>query len=143
MVVAGRPVIAGIPPPEAADQVADGDGGQFRAVPVRGDRGDLHEHARATVRPDMQSEFGRTAGQSTAQIDEIAIALGARADHGIGEDNGVRFAPGDLRALTRAVSGLIGCAGECRETAEREMGLHQALAVGAQLRRRRETIRDG
>ena len=33
---------------EAADQMADGDAGQFRAVPVRRDRGDLHQHARAS-----------------------------------------------------------------------------------------------
>ena len=109
--------------------MADGDAGEFRAVPFRRDRDDFDMHARAAVRLDMQAEFGRAAGHRAADVDEIAIALGARADHGIGEHDRIRFAPGDLRAEARAMLRLIGRAGEGRQAAEREMGLHQALAA--------------
>src|SRR5271168_4056261 len=81
----------------------------------------------------MEAEFGRSAGDSAAQVDEITIALRARADHRIGEDDRVRFAPGDLRAKARAMRGLVGRAGEGWQAAEPEMGLHQALAVGAEV----------
>ena len=39
----------------------------------------------------MQAVFGRAAGHGAAEVDEVAVAVGARADHRIGEDDRVRF----------------------------------------------------
>src|SRR5581483_12033180 len=68
------------------------------------------------------------ADHRAAEVDEIAIAVGPGADRRVCEDDGVRFAPGDLLAERRPEQGLIGRAGEGRYAAELFMRLHQAAA---------------
>ena len=112
----------------ASDRMADRDC-ELLIVPIFRDRNDLDQSPSKSVFRQVQPICGRAAGHGAAEVDEIAIAIGARADHRIGEGDGVRFSPGDLRAEARAIGGLIGRAGEGRRAAELDMRAHEPGAV--------------
>ena len=56
----------------------------------------------------VQPERRHAAGDRGADVDEVAVALGARAEHAVGEDDGVRLRPGDLLAEGRALVSWYG-----------------------------------
>ena len=66
-------------------------------IPIVRNRGDLDQQPAPCGFGKVQAVGRRAAGHRAAEVDEIAIAVGARADHRIGEDDRVQFAPGDLR----------------------------------------------
>ena len=90
-------------------------------IPIVGNRGNLDNRPRGAIFRQMQAVGGGAASHRAAEVDEIAIAIGARADHRIGEDDGVGFAPGDLLAEARPLEALIGRTGEGRPAAEFDM----------------------
>ena len=47
------------------------------------------------------------AGDGAGDVEKIAIAVGARAQHRVAEGDGVGLAPGDIRARRGPVSGLV------------------------------------
>ena len=98
-------------------------------VPIVRDGDDLDQSPRRAVFGQVQAIGGRAAGHSAAEINEIAIAIGARADHRIGEGDRVRFSPGDLRAEARTPRGLIGGASEGRRAAKLEVRAHESGSV--------------
>ena len=67
---------------------------------------------------DVQAVVRNPPGDRAAEVDEVAVAVGARADHGIGKHDGVRLRPGDLRSEARAKNRLVGRAGEGWHAAE-------------------------
>ena len=69
--------------------------------------------------------IGRAAGDGAADIEEVAIAVGACAQHRIAEGNGVALAPGHVLAQLRAMAGVIGRTGPGRPAAHGLIGLHQ------------------
>ena len=73
-------------------------------VPISRDRSDLDQSPRKTIFRQVEPVCGRAASHGAAEVDEIAVAVGARADHRIGEGDRVRFAPRDLRAEARAIA---------------------------------------
>jgi hypothetical protein len=98
-------------------------------VPVVRNRGDLDQSPRGAVFGQVQPVCRGAASHRAAEVDEIAIAIGARADHRIGEGDRVRFSPGDLRAEARAPCGLIGGASEGRRAAKFEVRAHEPSPV--------------
>ena len=52
----------------------------------------------AAILGQMQADRRHAAGDRAADVEQIRIALGARADHGVGERDRVRLAPRDLLA---------------------------------------------
>ena len=78
----------------------------------------------------MQSKSGDAGGDGGADVEQIRIALGARADYRVGEDDGVRFAPRDLLSEFRRHVGLIGRAGPGGDAAHAVIGDHLALGFG-------------
>ena len=71
-------------------------------------------------------------------IDEVAIAIGARTEHGVGEDDGIGLCPGDVATDLRAGVHLVRRTGPGLAAAEVDVGLHEiaptlgdpALALG-------------
>ena len=80
----------------------------------------------AAIFGEMQAALRRAARQRGADVEEIAVTLAARAEHGIAEGDGVAFAPGDMLAERRPMARLIGRAGPGRPAAELEVGVHHA-----------------
>ena len=124
----------------AADDMADRDGGKPRLLPLRRQIGDLDQDAGAPVLRDVQAVTGEPSGDGAAKIDEVAIAVRPRADHRIGEHDGVRFRPGDLGAESRPEFCLVGRTGEGGNAAELLMRPHEAAAGGAYLRAAAEEL---
>src|SRR5208282_6421998 len=89
-------------------------------IPIVRNRLNLDDRPRGAVLFQVQAVFWSAAGHRAAEVDEIAVAVGAGADHRIGEGDRVRLPPGDLRAKSRAISGLIGSASEGRRAAKLE-----------------------
>ena len=90
-----------------------------------GKAGELEQDFGAAVFIEMQAPGGRAPRHRADEVDEVAVAVGARADHRIGEDDRVRFAPGDLLAEAGPRQALIGRAGKRGLAAERLVRLHQ------------------
>ncbi len=105
------------------------------------DAGEAKEQLATPVFGPVQAHIGRAAGDGTTNVDEVAIAIGARAQDGVGEDDGVALGPSDLRAQRRAVQRLIGGAGECRPAAHRLIRLHHARRPAADLLRAAKDLR--
>ncbi len=87
----------------------------------------------ATVGVEVEANRRGTTGERGADVDEVAVAFGARAEHGIGEDDGVRFRPGDLAPEGGTLATLVGRAGPDRSTAHRFIGFHQTSRPFARL----------
>ena len=73
----------------------------------------------------MEAAGRRAAGDRGTDIDEVPVAVGARAEHRVGEHDGVRLCPGDLGAWCGAMLALIGRTGPGRSAAHRQVSLHQ------------------
>ena len=84
-------------PERGEERVAHADG-------VRHGRGPRSGPWRRRPSSRVQPELGHVAGDRGADVDEVAVALGARAEHAVGEDDGVRLRPGDLLAEGRPVA---------------------------------------
>ena len=108
----GKPTIAGTRPPQRRPVVWPTATASRSLIPILRDRDDLDESPRGAIFGQVQAVCGGAAGHGAAEVDEIAVAVGARTDHGIGEDDRVRFSPGDLRAEAWTPSRLIGRASE-------------------------------
>ena len=52
----------------------------------------------APVFGQMQADGGGAAGDGGANVNEIAVAIGARPQNRVGKDDGVALGPGDLGA---------------------------------------------
>src|SRR5205823_8607517 len=63
---------------------------------------------------EMQARLRCAPRQRSADIKEVAVALGARAQHRIAERDGVAFSPGDALAERWALARLVGRAGPGR-----------------------------
>ena len=98
-------------------------------IPMLRDRDDLDQGPSGPIFGQVQAVCGGAAGHGAAEVDKIAIAIGARADHRIGEDDRVRFSPGDLRAEAGARGCLIRRASEGGRAAELDVCTHQSGAV--------------
>ena len=68
---------------------------------------DLDQDRAQAALVGVQPELRHEAGDRGADVDEVAVALGARAEHAVGEDDGVRLRPGDLLAEGRALVELV------------------------------------
>ena len=90
----GRDTLTASPP----DHVPDRDAGETCIAPFRGQCGYLDQHAGASVLRAVKTVIGNTAGERAAEVDEIAVAVRARPEHRIREDDRVRLGPGDLGA---------------------------------------------
>ena len=122
-----QPVDRGDRAPDlAAEQGAEhGVEGLARLEGRREGRG-LEHHARAAVLGEVKPGLGRPAGDRRRDVEEVAVAVAARAEHGIDEGDGVALAPGDLLAEPGAMAGLIGGTGPGRLAAESLIGAHHA-----------------
>ena len=98
-------------------------------IPIFWNGDDLDHRPRGAIFGQMQAIGGGAAGHGAAEVDEIAVAIGACADDRIGKGDRVRFSPRDLRAEARTPSGLIGRAGEGGRAAELDMRPHKSGAV--------------
>ena len=85
------------------------------------------QHLRPPVFVEVQAPRRCTSGYRAAQIDEVAVAVGAGADDGVREHDRVRLSPGDLFAERGAEARLIRRAGERGLAAEFLVRLHQSL----------------
>ena len=79
----------------------------------------------------MQPAIGCPARNGAGNIQKIAVAVGARAQHRVAEGDSVRLAPGHISTCGGPVTGLIGRAGPGRRAAHRLIGAHQAQRHGA------------
>ena len=141
---AGNPTIAGIRSPQRRPIACPTATQTWPASShSRGRSGDLDQHPGAPVCSDVQAVVRNPPGDGAAEVDEVAIAVRARPDHRIGEDDRVRLRPGDLRAETGAKNRLIGRAGIGWHAAELLVRLHQSGAARAQCRCRRGTAPGG
>ncbi len=95
-----------------------------------GESARVEHQPRAAVLVQMQPVAGRAAGDGAAEIEEVAEAVAARAQHRVHEGDRVRLTPGDMGAEARAVAGLIRRAGPGRPRADRLRGHHQAARHG-------------
>src|ERR1700689_2933117 len=116
------------PPKTAPDRRADRNRKPL-GIPIFRNGEDLDQRPRGAIFGQVQAVCGGAAGHGAAEVDEIAIAIGARADHRIGEGDRVRFSPGDLRAEARTPGGLIRRAGKGGRAAELDMRPHESGAV--------------
>ena len=76
---------------------------------------------------------GHAAGDRAADVEQVGIALGARADHRVREADRVRLAPGDLLAEDRAHVRLVRRAGPGRHGAHALVGEHLPRRLGRPL----------
>ena len=76
------------------------------------------------VRGEVQPDRRDAAGDRRADVEQVGVALGARAQHRVGEGDRVRLTPGDLLAEGRAQLGLVGRAGEAGGHAHAAVGVH-------------------
>ncbi len=94
---------ADLPPDEVSEQGEEGVATTRRV----GHALDLDQDRAQAPLVRVQPELGHEAGDGGADVDEVAVALGARAEHAVGEDDGVRLRPGDLLAEGRALVELV------------------------------------
>ena len=106
---------------------------QPRIVPLRRAARDLDQDPGATVLREVQAERA-PAGEGAAEVDEVAVAVRPRADHGIREHDGVRIPP--RRSARRNAAGRWSGtgAGEGRDAAEFLVRLHQTATGCPHLR---------
>src|SRR5688500_8633494 len=77
----------------------------------------------------METGSRRAAGERAADIEVVAVAIGARADDRVREGYGVRFRPGNLFAEGGGILRLVGCAGESRSRSHPHVSLAQAMSL--------------
>ena len=95
----------------------------------------------APVLLQVEPDRGRATGDCRADVDEVAVAVGACAQHRVREHDRVALGPGDLLAERRPRRRLVGRAGPDRPAAHLRVALHQPQGLGAALRRARELLR--
>jgi hypothetical protein len=125
---------------ELADKVAED--GKELIVPLQRRRhaGQPQQHLPGAMFGEVQPDGRHAAGDRATDVEQIGIALGARADHRVGERNRVRLAPGDLLAEDRPHVGLIRRAGPRRHRAHPFVGQHLARRLRRPLRRHRPVL---
>ncbi len=83
------------------------------------------EHYRgAAVLRAVQPVIRRAAGDGACDVEKIAVAIRAGAEHGVAERDRVRLAPRDLRAKARPMPRLIRSAGPRLLAAKRTISRH-------------------
>ena len=125
----GRPTMTGIALPARAPTSAPTATASASPGHAATSGGRVEDDLAAPVLRHMQPDVGHAAGERGGKVGEVAVAVGARADHRIGEGDGVRFAPRDLLAQVRAEQRLVGRAGEGRDAADLLVKLHQPRPV--------------
>ncbi len=88
-----------------------------------------YQYLACSVLGQVQPDGRHPAGDGTANVQQIGITLGARAQHRIGEGDGVGLAPGDLLAEAGPHLGLIGGTRPGRNTAHALIGNHLPVGV--------------
>ena len=93
---------------------------------TRAQVGGLDDHRGKTIRSHVKAVVGRPPGERRRDVEEVAVAVGARAKHRVTKRHGVAFAPGHVLAPARAVAHLIGGAGPCGGAAQGLVSDHHA-----------------
>ncbi len=87
------------------------------------------EHLAGAVLGQVQAHGRDAAGDRATDVEQVRVAFGAGADHGVGEDDGVGLAPGHLLAKDRFPRRLVGRAGPGRDGAHALVGHHLAMGL--------------
>ena len=101
------------------------DGEELVVLLQRGrDAGEAQQHLAGALSGEMEADCRHAPRDRAADVEQIRIALGARADHRVGKRDCVRFAPRDLLAERRPHVGLVRRAGPHRHRAHLLVGEH-------------------
>ncbi len=110
----------------SSEEAAEDRPGDLRGGEEGGGSADVEDQRRAAVLRPVQPVVGRVADDGAGDVEKIAVAVGARAEHRVAEDDRVGLAPGDIAAQRRPVPGLVGRAGPALLAAELAIRLHHA-----------------
>jgi hypothetical protein len=83
------------------------------------------QHLAPSVLVQMETRSGGATGDRRTDVDEVAVTVGAGAEHGVGEDDRVRLGPCDVLAEVGPRLELIRRTGPCRLAAHRFVERHQ------------------
>ncbi len=86
---------------------------------------DIEQNLRRPVFIAMQPGKRHAPGDRGANVEIVAVLVGARADHRVVKTDRVRFGTDDVIAEPGPVGQLVGCAGPHRITSQFDVGPHQ------------------
>ena len=89
--------------------------------------GDVDDERGPTALITMQSHVGHSTADRRGQIGEVAVALGARAEHGVREHDRVRLAPRDMLPESGSSGEQVGRARPRGPRAHLGVRIHQRL----------------
>ena len=122
---------------------ADGGVGDRIGEQAIGDPFEAEDRARGPPFIQVQAGRRRASGDGAADVDEVAVAVGAGAQHRVREHDRVRLGPGDVFTEGRSRGELVGRARPRGAAAHRHVGLHQGAGVRAGGRRPGARARGG
>jgi hypothetical protein len=90
---------------------------------------------------EVQADGRGAAGEGGADVDEVAVAVGACPQDGVGKNDGIALGPGDLAAEGGAVHRLVRGAGPDGGAAHLLVGVHELGGPLGQVGRAEELLR--